>query len=288
MFEEQVTAKHLSQRFASPEVDSPEAFQTARGWIEDCFKNHDECPKPSEESRLPTRVLDIFSSFDTGKVRLHVSNSHDVGKTYAALSYCWGSTRRGSTRQTLLTCSNLDAFAIAGIAIASLPQTLQDAILVARQLKIPYLWIDSLCIIQDSEHDKAIEIAAMPQIYKEAVVTISAASASDCGEGFLSTRQDIRGFRDLSLILPWSMNAEKHENMSIDEILESAKGTDDIDAVFVTMDETCGFGNKPFAREVISKRAWTLQEGWLSSRLLIYGKGYVNFHPNHLVSLLKT
>lgn len=52
-------------------------------------------------------------------------------------------------------------------------------------LGIPYLWIDSLCIIQDMQADKEYEMARMAQIYKDAYLTICAARSDDVNRGFL-------------------------------------------------------------------------------------------------------
>ncbi|KAH7360820.1 heterokaryon incompatibility protein-domain-containing protein [Rhexocercosporidium sp. MPI-PUGE-AT-0058] len=264
----QASARHISQRFASPEINTPEVFETARAWMSECLQTHNECPKHSPTSPLPTRVLDLSSITDTDMIKVHTTTASDIGAQYAALSYCWG-----KTPQTMLTLSTVPDYTSTGLSITSLPRTLRDAIHVTRSLAIPYLWIDSLCIIQDSTHDKAIEISAMPSIYKNAIVTISAASSADCGDGFLSARSDIAVHRDTSLILPYSMNEAKHEDMSLDEIFESAEGPQDVGAVFLSMDETMGFGLKAFSEEVISKRAWTLQESWLAPRLLVFGEG---------------
>ncbi len=58
-------------------------------------------------------------------------------------------------------------------------------------LGLRFIWIDSLCIIQDDENDKAIEISRMPEVYELAWVTISASSAWGCSDGFLTDRTTI-------------------------------------------------------------------------------------------------
>ncbi|KAH8791799.1 hypothetical protein BGZ57DRAFT_749308, partial [Hyaloscypha finlandica] len=63
-----------------------------------------------------------------------------------------------------------------------------------------YLWIDSSCIIQDSAVDKAIEISMMPRIYEGATVTLSVASTSGCGHGFLEDKNQIRDVIDDSFL----------------------------------------------------------------------------------------
>jgi Heterokaryon incompatibility protein (HET) len=251
----------VKQRPAQPGVDFPGAYKQAREWISNCLLSHQKCPKKSTSSILPTRVLDLSTERGEHRIRLHISN--DEHATYAALSYCWGSTPQLTTTQEYLHSSTRD-----GIEIEKLPKTLQDAIHATRKLEIQYLWIDSLCIIQDSAEDKAIEISKMSQIYKEAIVTISAAVASDCGHGFLEDRKEVRDRLDASFFLPYALTDEIEAEDLPQYVREGGVGQ-----VFLCPDSSCGFGIRDFTQEAISQRAWTLQESWLSPRLLIYGSG---------------
>jgi hypothetical protein len=74
---------------------------------------------------------------------------------------------------------------LAGIALHTLSQTIQDAIHATRKLGIRYLWVDALCIVQDDEASKVKEIDQMGKIYSNAALTISAASAAHATDGFL-------------------------------------------------------------------------------------------------------
>jgi hypothetical protein len=69
-----------------------------------------------------------------------------------------------------------------------LPRTITDAVRCTQKLGLKYLWVDSLCIIQDSEEDQEKEIGRMSEIYKNSYVTISAAKAKSSVEGFLEPR----------------------------------------------------------------------------------------------------
>jgi hypothetical protein len=69
-----------------------------------------------------------------------------------------------------------------------LPQTMKDAIIVARRLEIQYVWIDALCIIQDNAEDKSQEIAVMGQIFSMATITIAAGIGPSVEDGFLMPR----------------------------------------------------------------------------------------------------
>ena len=79
-----------------------------------------------------------------------------------------------------------------GILSTRLPQTIQDAIRVTQSLKLQYLWVDSLCILQDDPQEKAAEIDKMARYFKEAEVTIYTASAKAVLEGFLGIKGEIK------------------------------------------------------------------------------------------------
>jgi Heterokaryon incompatibility protein (HET) len=72
------------------------------------------------------------------------------------------------------------------ISVDVLPKTIQDAIHITRRLGVPHLWVDALCIIQDSKKDKSAEIKKMSTIYMNTAVTIAATSAETVHNGFLS------------------------------------------------------------------------------------------------------
>ncbi|KAM0249525.1 hypothetical protein ACHAQJ_009031 [Trichoderma viride] len=74
-----------------------------------------------------------------------------------------------------------------GFSIAKLPQTIQDTIHLSRRLNINHLWVDALCIIQDSKEDWELESARMATVYQNAFITIAAASASTSDQGFLAS-----------------------------------------------------------------------------------------------------
>jgi hypothetical protein len=63
------------------------------------------------------------------------------------------------------------------ISIQSLPKTYQDAVFLTRKLGIPYIWIDSLCIVQDDPAEWQEEASKMADIYQASMLTIAAASA---------------------------------------------------------------------------------------------------------------
>ncbi|KAF2269633.1 HET-domain-containing protein, partial [Lojkania enalia] len=94
---------------------------------------------------------------------------------WVALSHCWGRTEEDAPWK--LTKARVQQYT-AEIPWNLMPRTFQEAIEISRALGERYLWIDSLCIIQDSKEDWSIQSSAMCDIYSNSVVTISTATSS--------------------------------------------------------------------------------------------------------------
>ena len=133
-------------------------------WVKDCVQNHSQC-QVSNPVLLPKRVIAIGT---IQRPLLHLHESCNDIANYAALSHRW------STEQLLTTTKDTLEYRKKQIEWKSLSKTFQDAITVARDLGLRYLWIDSLCIIQDDAEDWQIESSKMATIYEMAYVTIAA------------------------------------------------------------------------------------------------------------------
>lgn len=167
----------------------------ASRWIERCHQQHPLCRPHRQCSFIPRRLIDVMG-------RRLIDTQGQCRFKYAALTHCWGPQmpEAGMTKiQTLPSRrENID--------FSALPKSFRDALLIARCLKIPYIWIDSLCIIQDSMEDWETESAQMGLVYSAAWCTIAASSAESCHDGIYLTRkegpplcqfivQDVNGFR---------------------------------------------------------------------------------------------
>ncbi|PMD17228.1 HET-domain-containing protein, partial [Hyaloscypha hepaticicola] len=93
------------------------------------------------------------------------------------LSHCWG-TKKFLT----LTTNNLEN-SRQRISLEDLTRVFQDAIHVTRFMGIDYIWIDSLCIIQDSPEDWAKESLLMEDVYSNSYCNIAATHASSGEDG---------------------------------------------------------------------------------------------------------
>ncbi|KAF2726773.1 HET-domain-containing protein [Polyplosphaeria fusca] len=149
--------------------------------MQQCEANHQDCHQTSP-LQAPTRLIEVSSIGEPLAARLHVSAQNSGN--YLALSYCWGGPQRHA-----LIGSKVSEYCIS-LPYSELPNTILDSFEVTRQLKYRYIWIDSLCMIQDDREDMLRELPKMNLIYRNADQTISVACASSCDEGFLKSRHN--------------------------------------------------------------------------------------------------
>jgi hypothetical protein len=206
-----------------------------RKLLERCA-GHMKCRNAIKSSQLPTRVLQI-DGYPDSREGLQLVELQDF-VDYAALSYCWGD----SQEKTKTTRENLKT---------QLPQTIKDAVKVARLLRFKYLWVDALCIVQDDDMDVAKELGKMSSIYYGATLTISAASAERSSEGFLGDRVLSKAYGGTL----FSMNYQHCSENTVD------KGS-----VLLSQHPIYDESQEP-----IDRRGWTLQEHILSRRILRFG-----------------
>jgi len=223
------------------EIVSNTAFEYYRTWLRECEAFH-ACVQRNNTPRLPTRVINVGSLNTNSVPKLHLSKKGEKGR-YAALSYCWG--RQQDFTTTVKTLHER----IQGFGVDVLPKTISDAIIVAQRLDIQYLWVDSLCIIQDSAPDKIREISKMGDTYRKATVTIAAASARGVTEGFLFDRLP----DDPSL--PFYLS-------------HSTSGTISFSTV----------ANSDGRNDPLSTRGWAFQEFVLSPRVILFDKFQATWH----------
>jgi hypothetical protein len=210
-----------------------------KDWLDECGHRHAEC-SISTTARAPTRLLDIGSEAQKREPRLMITEQREL--TYAILSYCWGTLPISDSSKT--TSSNLVEH-LDQIPEDSLPKTIQDAIKVTRALAVQYIWVDSLCIIQDDPRDWSHESSKMMQYYEQAFITIVATSAESVQNGFLHDRTKYL----ISKSMPYLWKEGPNQPLYL-----------------------CEPRYKNSSRSVEgslwNQRAWTLQEKLLSRRLL--------------------
>ncbi|KAK0912110.1 hypothetical protein LTR02_002983 [Friedmanniomyces endolithicus] len=186
----------------------------AHSWLKTCQTSHDEF----REARL---------------------DEYQPGVLYISLSHRWG-----SPKQLLLKSTNRTDLR-QSIPVAGLKKSIQDAITLVQRFGISYLWVDTLCILQDDPQDLAREIADMHNIYSNAVCNIAASDAEKDDEGCFVHRDPalVTQYR-VHLIVDPSGGARHLLHRGWQPVSDTVDGS------------------------VLASRGWVFQERLLSRRLL--------------------
>ena len=229
--------EHPAQLSVSTTSDS--TFDLASHWLNTCLQSHGVCREASNEAMmLPSRL--IWLGPPNLRIRARICRTTDLKKfpPYFTLSHCWG-----GANVTRLIKEVQEDFSKA-IPFDNLPKTFKDAMMITKRLGYSYIWIDSLCIIQDSIDDWIVESAIMGQIYRNSTCNLAALGAVDSNGGCFTTRNPL-SYRPCRL------------------------SGDDQSGLYAF-----GYGdpkehNKGNSR--LASRAWVFQERMLSPRSLYYG-----------------
>ena len=208
---------------------------------------------------MPHRVLDV-GSIDSLAEPYLLETSGQVGK-YLALSHCWGG---GSLIKT--TIKNIQRHRTE-VKLADLPRTFRDAVHVARKLGCRYLWIDSLCIIQDDRKDWEVEATFMHQYYKQSLLTIAAADGNSSEAGLFRDRDGLRN-RPCELQVTDANGSPRQlyaytNNMSFELKRSSLSNS--------------------YKPSPLYNRAWVFQEQALSPRALTYARDRISWRCQEML-----
>ncbi|KIV82712.1 hypothetical protein PV11_04801 [Exophiala sideris] len=164
-------------------------FKTARTWLTDCVTNHMPCSLAEKVRRLerghftPRRLLKLdIRGIQTCIQLLSKTTVIEPPPDYMTLSHCWG-----LKKPLMLKKDNLSLLED-GIQLEELPKTYADAVVITLRMGYQYLWIDSLCIVQDSTEDWEAAVLQMGNIYRFSFCNIAALDAVDATQGCFSTR----------------------------------------------------------------------------------------------------
>jgi hypothetical protein len=150
-------------------IHAQDNIARARGWINTCLQEHTACrdfqANTVDQTERPTRVLEIVSE-QLVRLKCDMATSE---YNYLALSHMWGKNQKYQIR---LVQSKLQDFQ-ANIPWDQLSDIYREAIRITRELGYRYLWIDSLCIIQDSSDDWDYESRRMSIVYGNCVCNIA-------------------------------------------------------------------------------------------------------------------
>jgi len=220
--------------------------------METCLTRHAAChPTQKGGEFKPTRLL--YIPRDSNFIQLHERDEIPQGVRYTTLSHCWGK----------IVLEKLETSNIGerkrGVPLESLVQTFRDAVEVTKRLGVEYIWIDSLCIIQDSKEDWAHESLLMGQVYGNSYCDIAATASSD-GKGGCFRARDPRA------VLPCLVTigiAGKRQPFYLSDV---------------------EVWSESFARSPLNVRAWVLQERVLSPRVLHFDRDQLVWECNEMIA----
>ncbi|KAK7422748.1 hypothetical protein QQZ08_009372 [Neonectria magnoliae] len=217
---------------------------------------------------FPKRIISIGpASNNEIRVVEHDDSSPPPQEPYIALSHCWGKSRPLTlTRDTM-------AQRKANIPFEALPRTFRDAVLITRGLGIRYIWIDSLCIIQNDTQDWEIEAAKMSSIYSGAELVLSATGSGDSTAGVLQNRKPF---------LTWTGSYPKDKPFHIygrQIIQHDAFGWGQDEREMVKGSTNLATKSRPLSSGdfPLMTRAWCFQERLLATAILHFTKDEIVF-----------
>ncbi|KAI4636866.1 hypothetical protein J4E93_010882 [Alternaria ventricosa] len=240
----------LGRRFGATENKK----NLIREFLRLCETNHDRrCTQKIgiENPFLETLMEPYFGVIDIENDRL-VPLPFDETKErlqfepYAAVSYVWGDTGRMDYRTKIENIQSRRKSGGLAATIRKLPKALVQSIRLVHDLGIRYVWIDALCIVQNSSHSWNLNSRAMHLIYGNATLTICAADG-DSQSGLLALDEDQRPQQQIGVYAE-GVHLILHQPPEIS--IQTSKW---------------------------NKRAWTFQERLLSKRCLIFTRGQIYF-----------
>jgi Heterokaryon incompatibility protein (HET) len=220
----------------------PGKFDPSKTWLRNCLRNHKPCGTYPPSCLLPRRVIDVTN---LQAPFLYLGNGQHG--QYVTLSYKWGDSRKYA-----VSVNNYQQH-LRGIPFQELPWTFREAVQVTNSLGFCYLWIDALCILQDSKDDLQREIGSMYQIYRNSTLTIFAAGG-DNADTRLSFSRDPRWNKPCKLDLKTTAGGQRSQG-----------------SLYVTLGQI-GDEDGP-----LYQRGWVLQEEILSTRALVFGSRQISW-----------
>jgi len=240
---------------------SPHALRFLKTQIKTCLKSHAQC-QIVESDYTPTRLLHIAKD---GKMQLRFHSDIPRGAKYTALSHRWGQNPADSC---LTTRSNIEDRKN-NIPWDDLPRLFHDVISLTLGLGASYIWIDSLCIVQDDSDDWEREAASMMPIFSNALITIAALYADDPSATIFPRLSDLQ-----RKLLTVQHGSKKHQ-LYARELLTDPPGV----IYHATPSSTVDRRDYDPAKSTapLLRRAWAFQDCLISSRIAYVGAQEITF-----------
>ncbi|KAK2012148.1 HET-domain-containing protein [Colletotrichum eremochloae] len=218
-------------------------------WLTQCLTSHDQCRRPEASvPYLPSRLIKLETP---ETFRLVQGTECPVGTRYVALSYCWG-TKPVDSLLRLLQSTAKSLYMEQPVDI--LPKTFRHALEIIQRFEIRYIWIDRLCIFQDSAEDWQKEASTMQSVYRDAYIGISALGASDDDGGCFFERDPSKV---TTTVVSFKLKEDGEEK------------------AFRSDREKRWSWRHLFESEPVVQRSWVVQERLLAPRTLHFGSKQV-------------
>jgi hypothetical protein len=242
---------------------SAASMDQVRNWIEVCKYFHGCYKVQQTNTFLPTRLVELVKGVD--KLRLCDSDQLPPETRYATLSHCWGNVPFCRLLQ-----ENIPSFTD-DIPFSILPQTFQDAVTVLEKLYIKYLWIDSLCIIQDSTADWKAEAAKMSKVYANSYLNLAATASRNPQEGLFRTREpsNVKSCRYVP-----------HEDREVPSEFRTSSIKKQLTAGWDCVNPSDWV--TAIVEAPLNSRAWVYQERALAPRILHFSSWELFWECNHM------
>lgn len=247
--------------YDSINTSSGDVAEWAKEWVERCSEGHKSCQSEFVPTNVknyrPLRLLDVQGG-DRGFTYLVCTDelTYAGPVEYCALSHCWGGTVTFQLKK-----ENLDALKC-GFETGILSKNFRDAVTITRRLGVCYLWIDSLCIVQNDILEWEAQSKEMGLVYANARCVISATASMDSSGGCFQPRT--LSYNDC-ILRTWGNH------------------TLAVRAARVPL-QTHGLFERLVDQAPLTTRAWTFQERYLARRTLHFCDGLVLFECNTLTA----
>ena len=240
----------LENPITTDNTSSDASLQAASTWLQNCVKHHRECnTNGNGDPWYPTRLLDVDDPANDGTyVRLIRTAEELPLGPYATLSHRWGSTNH------LQLTGSISRKAQVKFMIADMPRTFQEAVKVSKQLGIRYLWIDSLCIVQDKDdlRDWQREASLMGNVYSHSHCNLSAVDTEDSSGGLFRSRKP---------------RAQSRVSVKVD-LADIQRNS----GVVICIMTDIFLWRRSISDSPLNSRGWVFQERLLAPRILHFGR----------------
>ncbi|KAK5734899.1 hypothetical protein LTR17_008532 [Elasticomyces elasticus] len=164
-----------------PHIGARQILALVKEWFEKCEESHTFCKSMRTKNWRPSRLIH-WGATTNDLVVIHEAIRYDENVRYATLSHRW------TPEEQVLRTSNIEDFR-EGFPLATLKASIRDAVTFADHLGCRYLWVDTLCVIQDDSYDQEKQICQMDKVYSNAVCNIAASDATHSNEGCFFDRR---------------------------------------------------------------------------------------------------